>query len=153
MSIKSVVETADLGRGLALNIITQKVEANLGFGLTFNGNQIEAASNNSGISNLTASQPGAGNGVLIGSGFVISVTPTINNARAKLPDPATVPGRDYVVRNTSATLTVVLETINASFIQGIATTTTGTITLPNTGVRKTVHVFSNGTQWIWGSIQ
>jgi len=87
----------------------------------------------------------------INDGVYISLTPLSGSQEFQIPNAAAVPGRIYILRNISTTVTaqVYATTPSLFFAKDSATTTGGVLNLPSTGTLKTVIVISDGQNWTY----
>lgn len=93
------------------------------------------------------------NATPINDGVYISLTPTDGAAEFLLPDPVAVPGRVYILRNISDTVTATLY-ISAPrkfFQKGSNTGSSdyGPIFMPPNAAGKTMIVISDGANWTY----
>lgn len=93
------------------------------------------------------------NATPINDGVYISLTPTVGATEFLLPDPVAVPGRIYILRNISDTVTATLY-ISAPrkfFSKGSNTGSTdyGPIFMPPNAAGKTMIVVSDGANWTY----
>jgi len=96
----------------------------------------------------------------INDGVYISLTPSGSNNDFELPNPTTVPGRIYIIRNISTSNTAYL------LINGTPTSSTGrffakdsssptplsgipVINMPSSGLLKTIILISDGKNWTY----
>lgn len=90
---------------------------------------------------------------LINDGVYINLTPTPGNRQFYLNDPATTPGRVYILRNITDSETVELYTaggkrfFNKTTKNGSAVN--GPISLPPNSVRKSIIIVSDGENWTY----
>jgi|SRR6218665_158075 len=93
----------------------------------------------------------SGSATPINDGVYISLTPLAGSPEFLVPNAATVPGRIYIFRNISTTVTAQIYAVGPSmfFAKDSATTTGGVLNLPATGTLKTVIVISDGQNWTY----
>ena len=90
---------------------------------------------------------------LINDGVYINLTPTPGNRQFYLNDPATTPGRVYILRNITDSETVELYTaggkrfFNKTTKNGSAVN--GPISLPPNSVGKSIIIVSDGINWTY----
>lgn len=96
---------------------------------------------------------GGGTATLINDGVYINLTPTPGNRQFYLNDPATTPGRVYILRNITDSETVELYTaggkrfFNKTTKNGSAVN--GPISLPPNSVGKSIIIVSDGINWTY----
>ena len=79
----------------------------------------------------------------------IGLLPAAAGRRFTLPDAVAVPGREYHLRNTSGTNSLVLwSTGTSGFLDSGATSSTSTFTMNATGISKSITIISDGANWI-----
>lgn len=96
---------------------------------------------------------GAGSATAIDDGVYISLTPVSGATEFYLPDPVSVPGRIYILRNISDTVSATLYTAggrrffpkNSSF----GSAPFGPIYLPVNSTGKTMILISDGANWTY----
>lgn len=90
-------------------------------------------------------------------GYIIGLNPSPGNTTYLLPDAQLLPGRTYILRNNSASETLIIYTENDVNIEIIRNNEIGnatnpsTITMNNTGNTKTIYVYSDGFNWMYGN--
>ena len=86
----------------------------------------------------------------INDGYYISITPTVNDALFRLPSAIAFPGRMYIVRNVSNSLTAFLTSAGGQlFYKNTTGQTNGTnaIAYMNESGSRTLIVISDGSNW------
>lgn len=93
----------------------------------------------------------SGSATAINDGVYISLTPLSGAPEFYIPNAATVPGRIYIFRNISTSVTAQIYAVGPSlfFAKDSATTTGGVLNLPPTGILKTAIVISDGQNWTY----
>ncbi len=94
---------------------------------------------------------GTGNGgssVFITDGIYISIIPTATDDKFQLPNPTTVPGRMYIIRNIQNSITAQLTTPSGLLFPKNSTVGTSQIFMYE-GNLRTVTVFSDGSNWTY----
>lgn len=105
--------------------------------------------------NSIGNQTNAGSTIGIDDGVYISVNPQVQDDTFELPDPSTVSGRIYIIRNVNPTNTITAKIVTATaaqfFSSGSTTNGTSEIYLYESGVdlRKSVIVISDGVNWTY----
>ncbi|WNM19760.1 hypothetical protein [Flavobacterium capsici] len=109
-----------------------------------------------GIANALVTGSGALNGgpsgsaTAINDGVYISLTPLSGSPEFILPNAASVPGRIYVLRNISNSITAQIYTFGGNFFaKDSNTATTSPLNMPGSGTLKTVIVISDGANWTY----
>ena len=109
-----------------------------------------------GIANVNVPGSAAFNGGPSGSatpiidGVYISLTPTSGNQEFILPNAVNVPGRIYMLRNISNSVTAQVYTFGGSFFsKDSSTLTTSPLNMPPNALLKTVIVVSDGQNWTY----
>lgn len=91
-----------------------------------------------------------GNATPINDGVYISLTPTAGNDEFILPDAANVPGRIYVLRNISNSITARIYTFGGAFYaKDSNTATVAPLSMPANAILKTVIAISDGANWTY----
>ena len=91
-----------------------------------------------------------GNATPIVDGVYISLTPTVGNVEFILPDAVLYPGRVYILRNISNSISAQVYTFGGSlFAKDSNTATAAPLTLPANALLKTVIVISDGVNWTY----
>jgi hypothetical protein len=94
--------------------------------------------------NTTATSPLDG----LKAGY-IGLLPAAAGRRFTLPDAATVPGREYHLRNTSGNNSLVLYAAgSSSFFDSGSSTGASTFTMEPSGTSKSITIISNGADWM-----
>ena len=94
----------------------------------------------------------------IDDGVYINLTPTPGNADFELPDPTTVPGRIYILRNITDTETAYILTQGTGvlFFAGDSTAGTGVVNMTTSigggNATKTLIFISDGSNWTYGKL-
>jgi hypothetical protein len=92
----------------------------------------------------------SGSATQISDGVYISLTPTTGNDEFILPDAVNVPGRIYVLRNISNSVTAKLYTFGGGLYAKDSSTVTGApLLMPFNTTLKTVIVISDGINWTY----
>ncbi|TDP59925.1 hypothetical protein [Flavobacterium dankookense] len=103
-------------------------------------------SNVSGSAVLNGGPSGAA--TAINDGVYISLTPTMGNVEFILPNAVNVPGRIYILRNISDTVTAQLYTFGGLFFsKGSNMNTASPLTLPPNAIGKSIIIISDGANW------
>ena len=109
-----------------------------------------------GISNTNVAGSGplmggpGGSATQINDGVYISLTPTSGNQEFILPNAVNVPGRIYVLRNISNSITAQIYTFGGNFFaKDSNTATTAPLNMPANAALKTVIVISDGLNWTY----
>lgn len=91
-----------------------------------------------------------GNARQIDDGVYISMTPTVGNVEFILPAAATYPGRVYILRNISNSVTAQIYTYGGQFFAKDSNTATPSpLNMPPNTTLKTVIVISDGSNWTY----
>lgn len=98
---------------------------------------------------------GSGIPTSIDDGVYINLTPTAGSADFELPDPTTVPGRIYVLRNITDSVTALISIGGSTtlFFAGNSTTGSTEVNMLATGgadQTKTLIFISDGANWTYG---
>lgn len=107
------------------------------------------------LGNSTGNQTNTGSVIAINDGVYISVNPQVQDDTFGLPDPSTIPGRIYIIRNVNPTNTVTAKIVTASsaqfFSSGSTTNGTNEIYLYESGsdFRKSAIFISDGVNWTY----
>ncbi|SDG93986.1 hypothetical protein [Winogradskyella thalassocola] len=142
---------------ITLILCTNNALAQVGIGTTdpkstldINGNlSLKVVSLNGGPSGAATS---------IDDGVYINLTPTFGNADFELPDPRTVPGRIYILRNITDTETAYILTQGAGveFFAGDSTSSTTVVNMTTAvgggNLNKTLIFISDGSNWTYGKL-
>lgn len=97
----------------------------------------------------------SGSATQIADGVYISLTPTSGNQEFILPNAANVPGRIYVLRNITphtsySAQDAKIYTFGGDFYAKDSNSiTTAPLTLPSSGLLKTVIIISDGKNWTY----
>lgn len=90
---------------------------------------------------------------LINDGVYINLTPTSGNREFYLNDPATTPGRVYILRNITDSETVELYTAGGKRFfnktKNVGSAVNGPISLPPNSVGKSIIIVSDGINWTY----
>src|SRR5690606_30535170 len=96
---------------------------------------------------------GPGSATAVDDGVYISLTPTSGGPEFYLPDPVSVPGRIYFLRNISDSVTAVLYTAGPRRFfaknSNIGSAAYGPVYLPPNGTGKTMILISDGANWTY----
>ncbi|MGJ8685628.1 MAG: hypothetical protein ACSHWW_13440 [Nonlabens sp.] len=140
--------------------VTIRAQANSGISISQNiaGGFINIATANT-LTQTVASVNGGPSlsATPVGDNYFIRMNPTAGNVEFLLPDPTAVPGRSYVLFNTSTTVTAVIyrdndpATPGNRFQASNSSATSGNISSDPNNNTKTLKVFSDGVNWIYGS--
>lgn len=91
-----------------------------------------------------------GNATIINDGVYISLTPTAGNVEFILPNAALVPGRIYILRNISNSVTAQLYSFGGQFFAKDSNTATAApLNMPPNALLKTAIVISDGANWTY----
>ncbi|UPT71941.1 MAG: hypothetical protein M0D53_06505 [Flavobacterium sp. JAD_PAG50586_2] len=124
------LSTLDINGNLTIKEIGI-VNANVAGSATFNGGPI-------------------GSATPINDGVYISLTPTAGNDEFILPNAANVPGRIYVLRNISNSITARIYTFGGAFYaKDSNTATVAPLSMPANAILKTVIAISDGANWTY----
>lgn len=109
-----------------------------------------------GIANANVAGSATFNGGPVGSatpvndGVYISLTPNAGSDEFILPNAVNVPGRIYVLRNISNSVTAKIYTFGGAFYaKDSNTATTAPLSMPPNALLKTVIVISDGANWTY----
>lgn len=91
---------------------------------------------------------GSGTSVMIDNGVYISITPSATNDKFELPNPTLVPGRMYVIRNISNSVTAQLITTTNLLFPKNKTVGSANVYMYEDHLR-TITVFSDGLNWTY----
>ena len=107
-----------------------------------------ANANVSGSATFNGGPPGSA--TAISDGVYISLTPTSGSDEFILPNAVNVPGRIYVLRNISNSITAKIYTFGGAFYAKDSNTATGApLLMPSNAALKTVIVISDGVNWTY----
>jgi hypothetical protein len=124
------LSTLDINGNLTIKEIGI-VNANVAGSATFNGGPVGSATQ-------------------INDGVYISLTPTAGNDEFILPNAANVPGRIYVLRNISNSITARIYTFGGGFYaKDSNTATVAPLSMPANAILKTVIAISDGANWTY----
>ncbi|SDJ37765.1 hypothetical protein SAMN04487935_0869 [Flavobacterium noncentrifugens] len=91
-----------------------------------------------------------GSATQISDGVYISLTPLSGSPEFILPNATNVPGRIYILRNISTTVTAQLYSFGGGFYAKDAIVTTAApLNLPANGNLKTIIIISDGQNWTY----
>jgi hypothetical protein len=100
------------------------------------------------VKHLTLPENGTDTGLqLIDDAVYISVNPQVQNQEFRLPNAANVPGRIYIIRNISNTLTARLTTAGGLFFKRNFTNDGRTELFMYDNNLRTIIAFSDGVSW------
>ena len=109
-----------------------------------------------GLANVNVAGSGTFNGGAPGSatqindGVYISLTPTSGNGEFILPNAVDVPGRIYVLRNISNSVTAKLYTFGGGlYAKDSSTVTSAPLLMPFNAALKTIIIISDGVNWTY----
>ncbi|MEK7224331.1 MAG: hypothetical protein AAB221_01450 [Bacteroidota bacterium] len=126
-------------------VLTPGTGANSGGNGSIKLDGIVAISVTTGLAGGTSGSPVS----LLNQKSFISVSPADNtNNYYQLPNPATYPGRMYIIRNNSGSFNVNITTAAGSMYAGNSNTSVSPFTLSPASSPKTVMIISDGTNWI-----
>jgi hypothetical protein len=92
----------------------------------------------------------AGNAKQINDGVYISLTPTAGNVEFIVPAASTYPGRIYILRNISNSVTAQIYSFGGQFFaKDSNTATTAPINMPANALLKTIILISDGSNWTY----
>lgn len=92
----------------------------------------------------------AGNATPINDGVYLSLTPTPGNVEFIVPNASTVPGRIYILRNISNTVTAQLYSFGGLFFAKDSNTATAApLNMPGNATMKTLILISDGANWTY----
>jgi len=92
----------------------------------------------------------SGSATPINDGVYISLTPTSGNQEFILPNAVDVPGRIYILRNISNSITAQIYTFGGNFFSKDSSTLTASpLNMPPDALLKTVIVVSDGANWTY----
>lgn len=92
----------------------------------------------------------AGSATPINDGVYISLTPISGSQEFILPNAANVPGRIYVLRNISNSITAQIFSFGGNFFaKDSSTLTASPLNMPPNSLLKTVIVISDGQNWTY----
>jgi hypothetical protein len=99
---------------------------------------------------VTFSGGPAGSATQINDGVYVSLTPTAGNDEFILPNAVNVPGRIYILRNISNSVTAKIYTFGGAFYAKDSNTATGApLNMPSNAALKTIVVISDGANWTY----
>lgn len=91
-----------------------------------------------------------GSASLIDDGVYISLSPFAGNQEFILPNAVDIPGRIYVLRNISNSITAQIYTFGGDFYAKDSNSLTAKpLNMPGTGTLKTIIVISDGLNWTY----
>lgn len=91
-----------------------------------------------------------GNARQINDGVYISLTPTAGNVEFIIPSAAAYPGRIYILRNISNSVTAQIYNFGGQFFaKDSNTATTAPLNMPPNALLKTVILISDGSNWTY----
>ena len=91
-----------------------------------------------------------GSATSIDDGVYISLTPLAGNVEFIVPNAALVPGRTYILRNISNSITAQLYSFGGQFFSKDSNTTTAApLNLPSNAALKTIILISDGQNWTY----
>jgi len=138
---------------IVLSFVFQQAQAQVGV------NTIDPKSTldiNGNLSLKTIGIPSALNGGASGSatpivdGVYISLTPLSGQQEFILPKAGDVPGRIYILRNISVSVSALLYSFGGGFYAKDAIVATAApLTLPSNGLLKTIIIISDGQNWTY----
>lgn len=100
------------------------------------------------VKHLTIPENGSDTGLqLIDDGVYISINPQVQDQEFRLPNAANVPGRIYIIRNISNTLTARLTTAGGLLFKRNFTNDGRTELFMFDGNLKTIITYSDGVSW------
>jgi len=92
----------------------------------------------------------SGSATPINDGVYISLTPTAGNQEFILPNAVNVPGRIYILRNISNSVTAQIYTFGGNFFSKDSSSPTASpLNMPPNALLKTVIVLSDGQNWTY----
>lgn len=101
------------------------------------------------VVNLSGTGTGTGgSAVLISDGVYISINPAATDDKFQLPNPASFPGRTYIIRNINNSITAQLTT-TAGLLFPKNSTVGSTSIYMYEGNLRTVTVYSDGSNWTY----
>lgn len=103
---------------------------------------------NGNLSVKTVTLTGSGSATLIDDGVYISIVPLVTDQEFQLPNPVSYPGRIYVIRNISNTVTAKLTSATGLLFPKGSTTGSAQIYMYE-GNRRSVIVISDGSNWTY----
>ena len=104
--------------------------------------------NVSGSATFNGGPPGSA--TQINDGVYISLTPTSGSDEFILPNAVNVPGRIYVLRNISNSITGKIYTFGGAFYAKDSNTASGApLLMPSNATLKTVIIISDGVNWTY----
>lgn len=103
---------------------------------------------NGNLSVKTVTLTGSGSATLINDGVYISIVPQATDQEFQLPNPITYPGRIYIVRNISNTITAKLTSATGLLFPKGSTTGSAEIFMYE-GSKRSVIVISDGSNWTY----
>lgn len=91
-----------------------------------------------------------GSATAINDGVYISLTPLSGSQEFILPNATSFPGRIYILRNISNTITAQIYTLGGQFFAKDSNTATASpLNMPGNGILKTVILISDGANWTY----
>jgi hypothetical protein len=128
-----------------------------GIQVTETGNTITVATSNTVNESINTINGGSsGAATPVGDSYYVRLNPASGSQEFILPDPTTVPGRTYVLYNINSTITAEIyragdTTLGNRFQASNSITPIENLTLNPNDSTKTIQVFSDGVNWVYGS--
>lgn len=92
----------------------------------------------------------SGSATAINDGVYISLTPLSGNQEFILPNAANYPGRIYILRNISNSITAQIYTFGGQFFAKDSNSATASpLNMPGNGTLKTIILISDGSNWTY----
>lgn len=92
----------------------------------------------------------SGNATPINNGVYLSLTPTAGNVEFIVPSAVAVPGRIYILRNISNSVTAQLYSLGGNFFAKDSNTATAApLNMPANAALKTIILISDGANWTY----
>ncbi len=92
----------------------------------------------------------AGNATPINDGVYISLTPTVGSVEFIVPNAVNFPGRIYILRNISNSVTAQIYSFGGQFFaKDSNTATTAPLNMPPNALLKTAILISDGQNWTY----
>jgi hypothetical protein len=92
----------------------------------------------------------SGSATPIVDGVYISITPTVGNQEFILPNATLFPGRTYIIRNVSNSVTASLYSFGGNFFSKDSNTAAPIpLNMASNAITKTIFVFSDGFNWTY----